>query len=748
MKKKLALLALFMLFFTITGCTRQGTDETAGVPNAFEQGQIPVASRLESDGSLEDLQTSHLLQDVLYYSVAEYTEEGTYSGSSVYRRPRQGEAAMIADFSGQDIILIHFLVDEAANIYYLYMDAGDAYRVFLRKDDKDGNTVYCVEADSQEGVMDQEVLYANVRSWTGLRAGAVNEQGEVIFQDTAGRIQIFNQDGKVSGFIVPKEERAGKTGLVNAGEKGIYSYEVSDGKVSLYQVNAQRRKMSAPVEVKVSEERASVQAMSGYDRGILLSTKDTLWAYDPVGEELTQILSWTDPNVNLSGDYVSHVSLLEEGGFFVVAADSNTGETKRILIEEKNAGDITARTRVTIGVKKGGISEEVTDYVAAFNEQSQEYEIEIKNYENNSQEELYKDLLKGQGPDLIDLSFVDMNILANKGVLEDLNQYIDQSGQVEKEDLISGIVTGGTINGELVSLCPSFYIWALAIPEGWSEDHGWTPERMLQMGYANPDSNMVASSNHLHFLSQYVLPVAADGFIDWEVGECSFDSERFIGILNGIKGLELEAGRTESYTSKEGFFNKEYLMCNVSISSPEGYVDAAHALQGFGELAGYPEPEGKPHFLMLSNCAYGINSASPHKEGAWAFLEYLLSEGFQNSHAGMGNSFPVRKDAFEKRLLETIEANHPQESEVKGIYQNTFTFELQDRYPEVTQQDLEMLRYIVENAYFYKNKVSGGGSFDYHNIILEEVSAFFQGAKTAEETARVIQNRMSLYLKE
>lgn len=749
MKRKLALIALLMLFCGITGCARNGADETAdGQLQASENGQIPVASRLEGDGGLEDLKISHLLQDVLYYCVADYTGDGTYLGSSVYRRSRQGEAVMIADFGGQGNILIHFLVDENSNIYYLYLDTEDHYKVYLRKDDKAGNTIYCVEADSQEGVQDEAVMYANVRSWTGLRTGAADAQGVTYFQDTAGRIRIFDEYGNETGVIEPQEEPTGKTGLVNAGEEGIYSYDTYDGKVVLRKVNAEIQKMSAPMEVRISDKSASVQVMNGYSQGILLSTRDTLWAFHPSSEELTQVLNWADPKVNLSGDYVNHAAALDGGGFFVVAADSNTGEIKRILIEEKNADEIPARTSVTMGVRKGGISEEALDYVAAFNEKSEEFQIEIKYYEYNGQEELYKELLKGQGPDLIDLSFVDMNILAYKGVLEDLNPYLERSKEVKKEDLISGIVTGGTIDGKLVSVCHSFYIWALAIPEGWSENHGWTPERMLKMGYAYPDSNIIASSNHLNFLFQYILPVAVDGFIDWENKECSFDSERFIGLLNDIKGLELEPNQSNSYTSKEGFFKKDYLMCNVLISSPDTYADAAHALEGTGELVGYPESEGKPHFLMLSNCTYGINSASQQKEGAWAFLEYLLSRKFQDSHSGINDSWPVRRDAFENRLLETAEKNYPLDTEVKGIHQNSFTFELEDRYPKVTEKDIEMLRFIVDNAYLHKNASSGESSYNYQNIILEEAGGFFQGAKTAEETAEIIQNRMSLFLRE
>ena len=61
-----------------------------------------------------------------------------------------------------------------------------------------------------------------------------------------------------------------------------------------------------------------------------------------------------------------------------------------------------------------------------------------------------------------------------------------------------------------------------------------------------------------------------------------------------------------------------------------------------------------------------------------------------------------------------------------------------------TEEDKESLLYILDHA--SPPTVLQGGAF--WAILNEELGAFFAGDKTAEETARIIQNRVTTYLKE
>lgn len=53
---------------------------------------------------------------------------------------------------------------------------------------------------------------------------------------------------------------------------------------------------------------------------------------------------------------------------------------------------------------------------------------------------------------------------------------------------------------------------------------------------------------------------------------------------------------------------------------------------------------------------FSIFSNSPNKEGAWAFMEYLLSEEEQSWYGSDYGGFPVRKEAFEAYLTRSYDA--------------------------------------------------------------------------------------------
>ena len=61
----------------------------------------------------------------------------------------------------------------------------------------------------------------------------------------------------------------------------------------------------------------------------------------------------------------------------------------------------------------------------------------------------------------------------------------------------------------------------------------------------------------------------------------------------------------------------------------------------------------------------------------------------------------------------------------------------------LTQEEYDLFMRVYENC----NSVTAYNQ-EINNIITEETAAFFDGQKTAEETAKIIQDRVSLYVAE
>ena len=150
---------------------------------------------------------------------------------------------------------------------------------------------------------------------------------------------------------------------------------------------------------------------------------------------------------------------------------------------------------------------------------------------------------------------------------------------------------------------------------------------------------------------------------------------------------------------------------------------------------GYPGWNGA-QIRMWPTDAFVMNSASKNKEGAWDFLEYLLSEEMQDS---IDWEFPVRKNSLEKYFASSYispDADYDDFTNVTGY-----------RWP--TQEDFDLMREMA-NCAVYQDSVGPRyiGSNPIRVILDEEVAMYFAGDATLDETVDKIQNRVKMYLNE
>ena len=134
-------------------------------------------------------------------------------------------------------------------------------------------------------------------------------------------------------------------------------------------------------------------------------------------------------------------------------------------------------------------------------------------------------------------------------------------------------------------------------------------------------------------------------------------------------------------------------------------------------------------------------------------MEYLVSEEFQqpeppvydsDSSSLMNTAFPVRKEMLEKGLQDNVDYAAGPDAKI-SLHTNRYTGEKKECYEGTTEEDKQAILHMIDNAYRL-----GGFDRDYNllAILIEDTDPFFQGQKTAEEAAEIIQSRVSLYLAE
>ena len=132
---------------------------------------------------------------------------------------------------------------------------------------------------------------------------------------------------------------------------------------------------------------------------------------------------------------------------------------------------------------------------------------------------------------------------------------------------------------------------------------------------------------------------------------------------------------------------------------------------------------------------FGMSSASANKDGVWEFFKYLLCEDTQAGFFGRW-CFPANAavfDAFSEAYLKSY-AETPT-TLVSGDYK------LKGAMSEgEAREAVRELIGGIDSLAVYDRTV-----FD---IIMGSCGAFFSGDKSAEETAEVIQSKVSIYLAE
>lgn len=226
---------------------------------------------------------------------------------------------------------------------------------------------------------------------------------------------------------------------------------------------------------------------------------------------------------------------------------------------------------------------------------------------------------------------------------------------------------------------------------------------------------------------EYLLLHSMEEFIDYSEASGNFETPLFYELLQCAAKARYTEGDYTMFCSN--ILEERALMDVAVLYNMESYLaysgvtkentkdnEVKLVLKGYPSITG--EMQGDAYFSQ--GTYFGICSGSKNKEGAWQFVEYCLS--YKQDFV---DAFPTRKDW----LLESM----------KNIETKNFASIKELR--KITKEDEEQLLSIVEGLRFTSSQDE-----IILEIILEESQAYFQGQKTEEDVARVIQNRIQMYL--
>lgn len=493
----------------------------------------------------------------------------------------------------------------------------------------------------------------------------------------------------------------------------------------------------------IPQEQIGGQLFSNGDGCLLYSGKTGLFERNPQSGELMPLYEWHTSGI--SGEDVRNVCM-RPGGVIDAAVYDISGEGDLTLLRLTPGSSETERETITIGCFYD--SQELLKLAGQFNTEQNKYNVEIRTYSSEEQKSrMESEIVSGSGPDLIDLNCIYVKEYVNKGLLENLHPYLEDSQSLKREELVESVLRVNTVENILTCIPSSFMIDILAgkASEIGSRDT-WTIEEFqeyLQLHEGAEIYEGVTYGGSKELIVLMDLWARENQYIDWEKKQVYFNTDEFKELLTFAQNYTSRFAQDNTSTSQK-LLEGRVLLYNMGIRNMEEYIYQKGLFNGDIVHIGYPGPDKKSNYGIMVSGAYGILSNSKNKEGAWSFIEYMIRS--QSAEELPYGQFPVLSSALEEHFRESCVENSYLDVTGKEIIRpkdersdGGVTVEIY----AADQTDVDMVRKMIENISYVKFNDS-----PVTEIVLEEITSLFTGAKSVEDTSRIIQNRVQLYVNE
>lgn len=383
-------------------------------------------------------------------------------------------------------------------------------------------------------------------------------------------------------------------------------------------------------------------------------------------------------------------------------------------------------------VSLSGNSDSVKNSVAAASRQnpglSFSYEACAEQDKDDFRTRILADMTAGGGPDILYVSLADMKRMQKNGMLADLSELLP-AGLLDQ--ILPGVIEMGTVDGVLFGLAPDMNIQTVVTLKSiWAQDT-WSLDDIMGLldtgdftGVICQGSTPFAPQALLNMLTTFGLQEGS--LIDPATRESHFDSDLFPRILQIAR----------DYGSSDPLRETTWLGAGGSLGDFLGVgMERFNALyEQYGEEfypVGMPT-KGSCGNYLTSDGVLVVNRTAANPEAVSAYMECLLSDEIQ---------YPT----FRRDGKESVRKLSPEE--IVRLDTESGTSAFWRGIPLKIKEDGTTP--LNDYKDFLESCVPGPAEYDdIISMVWEEAQSYFAGDKSAEEVARIVDNRIQLYLDE
>lgn len=462
---------------------------------------------------------------------------------------------------------------------------------------------------------------------------------------------------------------------------------------------------------------------------------------------------------------ISAVFMTDDSEFVVKLYNTSDDTMEVLLLTERDISEIKERKIIRLAVMRdeGNLSDE---RIKKFNSERDDVKIEevfygLPSNDLSVTDTLRADLLTGNAPDII--SFTSDLPLGTFGARDslfvDLYDLMANDSDVSPTDFADGFLDGLEINGKLLQFTGSFSIDTLIMKKKWANGMtSWNFEQFEELWKSMPEDMELSTEAKFSYRSMVFRDfVNYSAFVDYDSATCRFDSPEFIRAMKFISdnniGMTAEqfnsSDKSCSADEMMNLLHNDKVLLNHSIGLWNFYQFKTNEQLYFNEpviCIGYPSDTGSGIYMNYSD-TYGIMASSPNIDEAWEFLKYYTLSDDGDRHASFsGLESRLKEQLEEEKKLHTGLNADGEEVNIDGQYYfDTVSGEpiRVEFLPFTDEQAAEYERVVREalrNPYYSDSQI--------WKILWEELNSYFEGERSAEDTASIIQNRASIYLSE
>ena len=530
-----------------------------------------------------------------------------------------------------------------------------------------------------------------------------------VFLRAGDRIIVLDGEGS---FVAVHDIPDARSRLFTGNGKAYFSYAEGDS-VSIYTVN------ESGISNLITLEDPTAKVFSGNDENcFIMANSEGMFGLAEDGNE-TPLIIWAD--CKLSFQNIFNVFSLRDDEYLCWS----TGGLSRLT--PADPAELMRKTELLLAAVSSAVGIDVM--VAKFNSVNDQYVVTIKDYTEGGVNDtatavsrLNTEIISGKYPDLILFNDLAPFSYIKKGLLVNLYDYIDADSEIGRDDI--AVIDKLEINSGVYYLSNSFNIETLvALYSDFGDRYGWTLDEYLEIEKSLPNGvETLYNTTKEQFLYQISSRYIRNA-VDWEKGSADFNNDTFISILEASK-------RVNENPENENDMNFTYGPVRVaekSLVAAASWINSVWKLAFEEKMAnnklsfiGWPTVDGSCGSDLYIHDPIGICSQSAYTDGCWEFVKYMMTIRLPENGDRLPSYMPGLKSLVDSAMKEG------------------------------SQGGVEMSEYDAERFYDLLSEIENVSIYDENilNIIMDDAGEFFSGAKTAANTADIIQSRVSIYLAE